>query len=127
MKTVVNLTQQSVIGEIENVLDTYPYSPYQQAFAIADIRQALIIYVLSRIPSLYTSISEEGVSLPIWETQTTSWLDYKFPSRPLEVQLHLQKIIHQGVMYLMEEKSDCISTHLCETVQPNCEPSHWFG
>lgn len=48
IQTVVKLTEQSVLGEIESVLDTYPYNPYQQTFAHADLRQELISFVVSR-------------------------------------------------------------------------------
>lgn len=117
MKTIVNLTQQSVIAEVENILGTYPYYPYQKTFAIPDFRQELITYVLSRIPSLQREINVEKA----WAA------DYKLPRTGLEQQLHLQNLIHQGIYSIMQEKSDVISNHLCETVTPGCEPSHWFG
>ncbi|MDM9380329.1 hypothetical protein QUB80_06390 [Chlorogloeopsis sp. ULAP01] len=117
MKTVLNLTQQSVIAEIESVLDTYPYHPHQQAFAIPELRQDLITYVFSRIPCLYSAI----------EPEQACWLNYKLPRTPLEHQIHLQNLIHQGVYSIMQEKSDWISHHFCETIQSGCEPSHWFG
>lgn len=125
MKTVVNLTQQSVLGEIESVLDTYPYNPYQQAFAIPELRQELIVFVLNRIPSLYNAVYEEQMPLQIWEKE--SLLNHKLPRSPLEQQLYVQNLIHQGIYSIFQEKSDCISHHLCDTVHPVCEPSHWFG
>ncbi|MDZ8027668.1 MAG: hypothetical protein RMY36_027890 [Nostoc sp. SerVER01] len=125
MKTVVNLTQQSVIGEIESVLDTYPYHPYQQAFAIPDLRQELIAFVLNRIPSFYSVISDRHI--PLAEAEQESLLNYQLPRKRLEQQLHLQNLIHQGICSIVQEKSDWISHHLCEIVQPGCEPSHWFG
>ncbi|BAB75386.1 MAG TPA: hypothetical protein DEF48_00190 [Nostoc sp. UBA8866] len=125
IKTVVNLTQQSVLGEIENVLDTYPYHPYQQAFAIPDLRQELIAFVLNRIPCLYSAISDEQLLIPSCEQE--SWWNNKLPRSPLEQQQHLQRLIHQGIYSIFQEKSDWISHHLCESVQVGCEPSHWFG
>ncbi|PHJ63892.1 hypothetical protein VF14_08055 [Nostoc linckia z18] len=125
MKTVVNLTQQSVIGEIESVLDTYPYHPYQQAFAIPDLRQELIAFVLNRIPSFYSVISDGNI--PLAEAEQESLLNYQLPRKRLEQQLHLQNLIHQGICSIVQEKSDWISHHLCEIVQLGCEPSHWFG
>ncbi|MBE9051607.1 hypothetical protein IQ243_14475 [Nostocales cyanobacterium LEGE 11386] len=124
MKTVVNLTLQSVVGEIESVLDTYPYH-YQQAFALPDLRQELIVFVLNRIPRFYNPVSEEQVHLQ--DLQSESLLSHKLPRSPLEQQLHLQNLIHQGICSIIQEKSDWISHHLCETVQAGCEPSHWFG
>ena len=124
MQTVVKLTQQSVLGEIDSVLDTSPYNPYQQAFAISDLRQELISFVLGRIPSLYSATSED--TLPVSELDK-DWLNYKLPRGPLEQKLHLQNLIHQGIYSIMQDKSDWISDRLCETVQLGCEPSHWFG
>ena len=117
MKTVVNLTEQSVIGEIESVLDTYSYHPYQQAFAIPDLRQELIAYVLSRIPCFYSAVEREQLCT----------LDYKFPRDCLEQRIRLEHLIHEGIYSIMQEKSDWISRHLCQAVQPGSEPSHWFG
>ncbi|MBW4561245.1 MAG: hypothetical protein KME32_08805 [Mojavia pulchra JT2-VF2] len=125
MKTVVKLTQQTVLGEIESVLDTYPYHPYQQAFAIPDLRQELIAFVLNRIPCLdYTMFAGQNL---LFEADKECLLNYKLPRGPLEQQLHLQNLIHQGISSIFQDKSDWISHHLCETVQPGLEPSHWFG
>ncbi|MDZ8133763.1 MAG: hypothetical protein RM049_00360 [Nostoc sp. DedQUE04] len=124
MKTVVNLTQQSIVGEIESILNTYPSHPYQQAFAIPDLRQELINFVLNRIPSFYSIVSDEQIS---GEAEQGSLAYYKLPRKPLEQQLHLQNLIHQGICLIVQEKSDWISHRVCETVQPACEPSHWFG
>jgi hypothetical protein len=116
MKTVVKLTSQSVAGEIEKVLDTYAYNPYQQAFAIPDLRQELLDYVVSRIPSIDSDyVVEKGC------------INYKFPRNPLEVELHLQNLINQGIYSIFQEKSDWIGRCLCDTLESSCEPSHWFG
>jgi hypothetical protein len=125
MKTVVKLTQESVIGEIKSVLDTYPYHPYQQAFAIPDLHQELIAFVLSRIPCLDYTMTEKQI--PLSEIDKEFLLNYKLPRSPLEQQLHVQNLIHQGIYSIFQDKSDWISHCLCETVQPGSEPSHWFG
>jgi hypothetical protein len=125
MKTLVNLTQQSVVGEIESVLDTYPYHPYQKAFAIPDLRQELIVFVLTRLPSFDGAMSEGHISLAEAEQGSSAY--YKLPRKPLEQQLHLQNLIHQGICLIVQEKSDWINDRVCEIVQPACEASHWFG
>ncbi|MDJ0799401.1 MAG: late competence development ComFB family protein [Calothrix sp. MO_167.B12] len=117
MATVINLTQQSVIAEIESVLDTYSYHPYQQAFAIPELRQELIAYVLNRIPCFYESMGTDNICD----------LSNKLPRNPLEHQIHIQNLIHQGIQTIIKDKSEWISHHLCSTVEPGCEPSHWFG
>ena len=124
MKTVVNLTEKSVIGEIERVLNTYAFNPYQQAFGIPNLRQELITFVLNRIPSY--SVMSEG-QIPLTEAEQGTLAYYKLPRKPLEQQLHLQNLIHQGICLIVQEKSDWISNYLCETVESSCEPSHWFG
>ena len=124
MQTVVKLTEQSVIGEINNVLDTYPYQPYQQAFAIPDLRQELISFVIHRLPGFHSQISDY---LIINNDDKINSFPHKLPRHALEQQLHLQKLIHQGISSIMRDKSDVISNHLCEAVEPNCQTSHWFG
>lgn len=117
METVVKLTPQSVVGEIQKVLDTYAYNPYQKLFVIPDFRQELIDYVVNRIPCFDSDFnSEKGCTI-----------DFKLPRNPLESQLHLQTLIHQGIYSIMQEKSEWISLELCEPIKPACEPSHWFG
>ncbi|MBD2294851.1 hypothetical protein H6G06_15505 [Anabaena sphaerica FACHB-251] len=125
MKTVVKLTQQSVIGEIESVLDTYPYQPYQQAFAIPDLRQELISFVFNRLPCFDSRVSDTQILLT--EHHKDSSLNHKLSRNPLEQQLYLQNLIHQGIFSIIQAKADLISNHLCETVQPGCQPSNWFG
>ncbi|MFM2063574.1 MAG: hypothetical protein RLZZ507_3245 [Cyanobacteriota bacterium] len=128
MKTVVKLTQQSVIGEIESVLHTYPYQPYQQAFAIPDFRQELISFVINRLPgfnSFNSKVNDSQILLS--ENQKDDSLNHKISRNPLEQQLHLQNLIHQGIFSIIQAKADLISNHLCEKVQPGCQPSNWFG
>ncbi len=116
MKTAVKLTSQSVAGEIEKVLDTYAYNPYQQAFAIPDLRQELLDYVVSCIPSIDSDRVVENSSI-----------NYKCPRNPLEVELHLQNLINQGIHSIVQKKSDWISRCLSNTLETSYEPSHWFG
>ncbi|MBD2690563.1 hypothetical protein [Anabaena catenula] len=125
MKTAVKLTHKSVIGEIESVLDTYPYQPYQQVFAIPDLRQELISFVINRLPGFYSETSDSQTTLA--DDKKDSCLNYKLSRNPLEQQLHLQNLIHQGIFSIIQEKGDSISHQLCETVQLGCQPSHWFG
>jgi hypothetical protein len=117
MKTVVNLTQQSVVKEIENILDDYPDYPYQQAFAIPDLRKELIAYVLSRISCL-DDVMESG---------NAEWLSYQLPRQPLAQQLHLENLIHQGILAIAQAKSHWIDNRVCDIATPNCDASHWFG
>ncbi|BAZ39718.1 hypothetical protein NIES4101_56720 [Calothrix sp. NIES-4101] len=117
MYTVVRFTPKSVVGEIQKVLDTYAYNPYQKVFAVPDLRQELIDYVVNRIPCFDSDYKLDSVCA----------INSKLPRNPLEAQLYLQNLIHQGIHAIMQEKSEWISLLLCDTIQPGCEPSHWFG
>ncbi|MEA5577610.1 hypothetical protein [Anabaena sp. UHCC 0451] len=129
MKTIVKLTEKSVIGEIESVLDTYPYQPYQQAFAIPDLRQELISFVINHLPGFSSQRADNQMLLG--ENHKDSFLnhtlDRKISRNPLEQKLYLQNLIHQGIFAIIQAKADLISNQLCETVQPGCQSSHWFG
>jgi hypothetical protein len=125
MKTVVNLTRESVIREIESVLDTYAYHPYQETFAIPELRQELIVFVISRIPCFYNV--EFDREFPLQNIMKDCQIDQKFPRSPLEQKLHIQNLIHQGIFAIMQDKSAWINNQLCDTVEPGCEPSQWFG
>lgn len=117
VKSLVNLTHQAVLAEIESVLETYSYYPHQQAFAIPDLRQELIAYVLSRIACAYNVI----------DSQQVKSLEYKSPHQCLEEQLQLENLIHQGIYFILQQKSDWLSRHLPTPIQCGLEPSHWFG
>ncbi|MEB3150301.1 MAG: hypothetical protein ACKO9I_24735 [Sphaerospermopsis kisseleviana] len=125
MKTVVKLTQQSVISEIESVLHTYPYQPYQQVFAVPDLRQELISFVIDRLPGVDSRVSE--IQIEFAENPKESFFNHKLSRNPLEQKLHLQNLIHQGIFSIMQAKAEFISQHLCETIQPGFQPSNWFG
>lgn len=122
MQTVANFTQNSIVGEIEKVLDTYPYNPYQKAFAIPDIRQELVEYVSIRIP-VTDSYSVAEITKDVLNPVQVD----KIPRSPLQHQLYIQNLIHQGICMIMQTKCELISDVLCETIVPACEPSHWFG
>ncbi|MBD2667449.1 hypothetical protein B6N60_02163 [Richelia sinica FACHB-800] len=125
MKTLVKLTHESVINEIETVLHTYPYQPYQQAFALPDLRQELIHFVLNQIPYFDNFIAEGNSTIN--KVEKSSIFSHKLSRNPLEQKLHLQQLIHQGIFAIFQQKSGWISHCLRETVEPACEPSHWFG
>ncbi|TAE54580.1 MAG: hypothetical protein EAZ76_07560 [Nostocales cyanobacterium] len=128
MRTVVKLTQEYIIGEIESVLDTYPYQPYQQAFAIPDLHQELINFVINRLPGFSSQFTDHEILLnETNEAETEDSFHHKLSRNPLEQKLHLQNLINQGISSIIQQKSELISHHLCETVQPGCQPSSWFG
>lgn len=54
--SLANLALQLVLNTLDRVLVTYPRFPHQQAFAVPELRQRLIAYVLNHIPSCYVSV-----------------------------------------------------------------------
>jgi len=117
-RTIVNLLELQVSKEIEEVLSTYSDHPYQQAFAIPDIRQELMAYVLSRAPGSYVVLNEND------QLQLDD-----FPSlqpSPAEKQA-IRAWIHQGIHHTLDRFSETITKHIPESDDPRLSPSHWFG
>jgi hypothetical protein len=117
-RTIVNLMTSVVAGEAEEVLSTYSNHPYQQAFAIPDMRQELIAYVLSRTAGSYAVLDENN------QRQSEN-----FPSlQPsLGDKQAIQAWIHQGIHHVFERHSETITKHIPEEDDPRLAPSHWFG
>lgn len=113
-KKIVNLTSTVVAEEIETVLDTYPHHPYQQAFAIPDIRQKLTVYVLSRVRNLYTVV-EEAQEISRSPNLCNS----------LEQRSSIEPLVRHGIQHILQENSDWISHHIHNEASP--APSRWFG
>lgn len=105
-----------VIEEIESVLDTYSDDPYQKAFAIPDLRQQLIAYVLSHVPNIYKVVEDE-------ETPLKS----KFLRRPLEQRLHMEPWIRHGIVQILQENTNLVRQHIPAKVDSGYTPTHWFG
>jgi ABC-type antimicrobial peptide transport system ATPase subunit len=116
-KTIVNLTLPSVMKAIEDVLETYPHHPYQQAFSIPNWRQELIAHVLSRISNCYAVVDEI-------EEKSIS-----FKSLPcsLEERSCIEALIHQGIDKILYKRERELSYQIPQDVEPDFAPSHWFG
>jgi hypothetical protein len=100
-KTLVNLTLAVVTEEVENILDSYPRYPYQEAFACSGLRQDLIAYVLSRIPNTYTAIASS-------DSMSHTIVQVRFSSERL---LHIENLIHKGISDVLHsyEKIDYLT------------------
>ena len=116
-KTIVNLLNSTIASEIEDVLSHYADHPYQQAFAIPELRQELIAYVLSRAPSHYVVMDE---SMAVMGTRQVF--------QPIAVnRQNLREWIHEGIAYLLNRDAETISQHIPDLDDPRLTPSHWFG
>jgi hypothetical protein len=114
---IVNVTASAIATEVETVLETYPDHPYQQAFAIPELRQKLITYVLNRIPSNYVVTEHSQESLVSLESLPDSLVGEVCPPT----------LVHQGIRQVLRDSEDQVSHHIPEDVDPDSTPSQWFG
>ena len=98
LKTLVNLTLAVVTEEVENILDSYPRYPYQEAFSPSGLRQDLIAYVLSRIPNTYRAIATS-------DSMSHTTVQVRCSSEQL---IHIENLIHTGISDVLHsyEKRD---------------------
>jgi hypothetical protein len=99
---LVNLTLPVVIREIEDVLDDYPAYPYQTAFAMPELHQKLIAYILSHVPNHYVV---EGV-------QELSSRPNRYHSAPLQERLQMEAIVRSGIFHVLRENMSCLNEDL---------------
>lgn len=90
-----------VVKEVEDILQEYPEHPYQAAFAIPELRQKLIAHVLS-LSNNYRVI--ENARKPLRLT------NYLYP--PFEQQLRIEVLIRGGILHLLRENADWVSSHI---------------
>jgi hypothetical protein len=118
--TTVNLTISIVEAEAENVLHSYPYYPYQQAFSAPSLRQSLVAYVLSRVPSLYSVVEEQGALIE-------EMLHCPPDHRP-----QIETLVHRGIQHLLsghfhaEVPAQTETYEDLEEMNVGFPSSHWF-
>ncbi|MGF1495672.1 MAG: late competence development ComFB family protein [Elainellaceae cyanobacterium] len=114
-KQICNLVLPIVEEEIEEMLEAYPHHPYRQAFAIPDLRQKLVCYVLSRTPGLYAVVDDQSSTAPP-------------RSRcPLSQQMQIEALIRQGIQHILASNSDWVRRHIPQEAELQLAPSNWFG
>ena len=123
---IINLTCLLVIKEVKDILATYPETPYQEAFAQAELYNQLINQVLSRIPDQSYTILYESEKLP------------KNPRRfyaSMEERMMVEELIHQTIIALLETQRK--KTLQSPASEDNCSANaamtsnkkiyRWFG
>ncbi len=98
--TVINLTLKLVIQEIDNILVDYPKYPHQVAFSSDYLRNKLITYVLGYVPNRYELQAETQAS-----AQNSN---SKLLHLPSEHRLHVEWMIHKGIIHLLKTEADWI-------------------
>ncbi len=116
-KIIVNLTLPAVVGAIEDVLETYPHHPYQQAFSIPELRQKLIAYLMSRVTNCYVVVDEgqqpsiNFKSLPNFRQGTPC----------------IETLIYQGMEKVLQKRAEQVTHQIPKEVELDFAPSNWFG
>ncbi|MBD2081564.1 hypothetical protein [Leptolyngbya sp. FACHB-17] len=116
-KTIVNLTEHHILQEIERVVEDYPQHPYQQAFSHPDFRQQLLVWVLNRVPSVFTLV-EDTQEVSVHPTYAPYCSD---PQSCTEF------VIRQGIEEILVQNQQEIEHCLPEEEDAGLAPSHWFG
>lgn len=117
-KTIVNLATSIVVQEAEAILETYPYRPYQQAFAEPELKRRLTTYVLSRVPGVYVVINQADIAPHPVETLPVS----------LEQQEQIEILIHQGIQKILAEAGADQNAAIDQNSEEALGmPSNWFG
>ena len=97
---ILDLKLQWIEEEISFTLDNYSEEYYRQAFAIPELRQKLISYLIDGIPGSCLLIVRDDESLPIKQ-------NFSFNSQ--ESYLTLEILIHEGIQKIYEENQDLIA------------------
>lgn len=115
-KTIVNATLPVILSEIEAILETYPDHPYQQAFAIPDLRQALIADVLSHVPNFYITVEESQAEAAATGSSVSNVKRSYLPS-----------LIRAGIHRILEQEADRVQHQIPEVASSGRAASDWFG
>jgi hypothetical protein len=114
---IVNLTMPVVLEEVDRILRSYPYYPYQQVFALPSLRQKLVTYVLSRVPGLYTVVEDSD---PSRSNVTARYCT-------AEQKQQINQLLHQGIEHIIGNETNWNGVATRPANSMNNTPSHWFG
>lgn len=95
-KVIFDITPYLVDREIKNILHKCHSILYQKAFSLPDLYQELMIYVLNRVPVIYTVV-EENQKLSI---------NSKNLYLSIEEKARTETIIYQGIHDLLPQSGD---------------------
>ncbi|HLP91056.1 MAG TPA: hypothetical protein VK184_21040 [Nostocaceae cyanobacterium] len=119
-ENTINLIIPLINKEIEEILATYPQSPYQDVFAHPNYKQMLLAYVLNQVPREYITMIEQKQKRDIQENKLTYL--------PMEHLLHLESLVHQGIEQILSEQAqDLHQIFGGKVVDPAYLHSNWLG
>jgi hypothetical protein len=98
---VKNRLLKVIQEEIENTLDACPNKFCQFFFTCPNLRQDLLCYVLCKL-----SNDPQAVAV---EQSKKLCSKHTFPYYSLEMRLHLESYIHEGMNYLLSDSCHCLN------------------
>ncbi|MBL1174027.1 hypothetical protein [Pantanalinema sp. GBBB05] len=117
-KTITNLALPLIVEAIETALEHQHYHPYRNAYAIPELRQKLITYVLNAAPVCYGMVEAEAEEASIVIDRTLV---------PKPVRCQLQEKVAEGIPKVIEDNADWVGHHIPAEVDAGLAPSDWFG
>ncbi|MEB3830620.1 late competence development ComFB family protein [Phormidium sp. CCY1219] len=103
-KEIVNLTCEVVSKKLDRVLETYPYSLYQEVVEKSDLRLELIAYVLNRVSNLHVVTQQEK----------NSPVDLRLASKEL---VKIDALIVEGIHVILPKVMESPPQECCEILQ----------
>ncbi|MEQ8998192.1 MAG: hypothetical protein RID53_16990 [Coleofasciculus sp. B1-GNL1-01] len=98
---VENRLLKVIQEEIENALDAYPDKFCRIFFTCPNLRQDLLFYVLCKLSNDPQTVAvEQGKKLCSKHT---------FPYYSLEMRLHMESYIREGMNYLLSDSCHCLN------------------
>lgn len=116
-KTITNLALPLIIEAIETALEHQHHYPYRRAYAIPEMRQKLIAYVLNAAPVCYGLV----------EVEEEEFIAIDRALVPKPVQNQLQEKVAEGIPKVIEDNADWVGHHIPSEVNSGLSPSDWFG
>ena len=114
--TLINLTLLKVIGELEDIIGSYPEQIHEILSKSHDLQQKLLAYVLNRIHNRYITVEEQDIP-SLLPSICCSTLE----------KTEIEELIKQGIYYLLFEENKIQFSHLAWTTNVNYSASEWLN
>ncbi|WP_038026073.1 hypothetical protein [Synechococcus sp. PCC 7336] len=112
---IVRVLPTVIAREIDSILPTYPPEPYQRVFAISEVKQQLIDYVLKQVLG-QASIDRARAG------------KIESDRQDLDVQLdRVRLLVHLGLAEVLQDNSSHCQFARIGNYRYSDEPSRWFG
>lgn len=116
-QAIVNLTLPVITSKVEEALNSITTASHQNRFAVKELREELVTYVLRRMPTVYTT------------TETSQMWAFEAPIHCFskEQQNQMNDLIHEGIDHLMQRHPPRNAAPQAAAQSSDSAPSNWFG